>query len=488
MQIGFTQFSKRENSTKRPVLETFTFFDGVFKLQSGILSPTLLLTLQGADGSPLNPVNWNYAYIPDFKRYYYVKDWVTNNGQWAVFLTVDVMSTYKEFIGTSTQYVLRASSAHDGRVVDTRYPALNYVTTTSVSESSGMSAEGGSYILGVINGTVGRTGSVSYYVMTNGEIAYIMNWLLTQGNYQFTDDLAFAILNPISYIVSCVYIPFKVPAANVDAIKVGFWTVDGATGRALISPSQGIGNVVLKIADHPQADRGVFLNKNPFTRVTLSCKPFANIPIDMFKVSGNTINCHIDCDVTNGLGTLTVYSGGNLLGIYYAQIGVSLAMAQGASNAIVGTANTMLVQSNDPQIAQFEKALEDTQSKYPDFNVQNVSGGASSVGNFGGAILSSATSAVPAIGNAIKSLMPQLQVTGSQGFFGNIDELMTLYIEYTHIVDEDNDDIGRPLMQKRVINTLSGYILVNDADLAIDGYAGELAAVKSYMNGGFFYE
>ena len=97
MQIGFTHFSKRENSTKIPALDTFTFFDGVFKPQSGILNPTLLLTLQGADGSPLNPVNWNYAYIPDFERYYYVKDWVTNNGQWAVFLSVDV-------IGTSTQY------------------------------------------------------------------------------------------------------------------------------------------------------------------------------------------------------------------------------------------------------------------------------------------------------------------------------------------------------------------------------------------------
>lgn len=480
MQIGFTQFSKRENSTKRPALDTFTFYDGVFKLQSGIISPTLLLTLQGADGRPLNPVNWNYAYIPDFKRYYYVKEWVTNNGQWAVFLAVDVMASYKEFIGTSTQYVLRAASAHDGRVVDTRYPALNYVTTSKVFESSGMSASNGSYILGVINGTVGRTGSVSYYVMDSSEIAYIMNWLLTQGNYQFTDDLAFAILNPISYIVSCVYVPFAVPAANVDAIKVGFWTVEGATGRALINPSIGLPSISLTIADHPQSDRGIFLNKNPFTRANLSCKPFGLIPIDLFKVSDNTIVCNIECDATNGLGSLSVYSGGNLLGIYYAQIGVSLAMAQGVSNALVGTANTLLVQSNDPQIAQFEKAVEDTQAKFPDFN-------ASSVGNGGAAVMTSAAT-ITGVGNAIKSLMPQLQVTGSQGFFGNIDELMTLYIEYIHIVDEDNDDIGRPLMQKRVINTLSGYILVNSADIAIDGYVGELAAVKSYMNGGFFYE
>jgi hypothetical protein len=349
-----------------------------------------------------------------------------------------------------------------------------------------MSATGGSYILGVINGTVGRTGSVSYYVMDSAEIAYIMNWLLTQGNYQFTNDLAFAILNPISYIVSCVYVPFTVPAANVDAIKVGFWTVEGATGRALINPSIGLPAISLTIANHPQSDRGVFLNKNPFTRANLSCKPFGLIPIDLFKVSDNTIVCNIECDVTNGLGSLSVYSGGNLLGIYYAQIGVSLAMAQGASNALVGTANTLLVQSNDPQIAQFEKAVEDTQAKFPDFNVPS-SAALSSVGNAGAAITTSAAT-ITGVGNAIKSLMPQLQVTGSQGFFGNIDELMTLYIEYIHIVDEDNDDIGRPLMQKRVINTLSGYVLVNSADLAIDGYVGELAAVKSYMNGGFFYE
>ena len=203
-------------------------------------------------------------------------------------------------------------------------------------------------------------------------------------------------------------------------------------------------------------------------------------------MSDNTIVCNIECDVTNGLGSLAVYSGGNLLGIYYAQIGVSLAMAQGASNALVGTANTLLVQSDNPQIAQFEKAVEDTQAKFPDFNVP-TSSGLSSVGNAGAAITTSAAT-ITGVGNAIKSLMPQLQVTGSQGFFGNIDELMTLYIEYIHIVDEDNDDIGRPLMQKRVINTLSGYVLVNSADLAIDGYVGELAAVKSYMNGGFFYE
>ena len=200
-------------------------------------------------------------------------------------------------------------------------------------------------------------------------------------------------------------------------------------------------------------------------------------------MSDNTIVCNIECDVTNGLGSLSVYSGGNLLGIYYAQIGVSLAMAQGVSNGLVGTANTLLVQSDNPQIAQFEKAVEDTQAKFPDFNVQS----SSSVGNAGAAVMTSAAT-ITGVGNAIKSLMPQLQVTGSQGFFGNIDELMTLYIEYIHIVDEDNDDIGRPLMQKRVINTLSGYVLVNSADLAIDGYVGELAAVKSYMNGGFFYE
>ena len=475
MRIGFTQFSKRENSTKRPALDTFTFFDGVFKLQSGILSPTLLLTLQGTDGSPLNPVNWNYAYIPDFKRYYYVKDWVTNNGQWAVFLAVDVMATYKEFIGTSTQYILRCSATSDGNVIDNMYPAKNYITHEHTYTSSGMTADlsSGSFIVGIINGSVSETGCVTYYVMTLAEIAFFMSWLLTEGNYDFSDNLAFAYLNPIQYVTSCVWLPFKVPAVNVDSVKVGFWTVTGASARRIAGANIGLGNIVLDVPQHPQAAaRGAYLNYAPYTRAQISCLPFAQIPLDLnYLSSDRKINIDIHCDVTSGYARMTVTSGGALLRVDYAQIGVSLSLAQGVNNPLTSTAELLTSGyeiSDGIGNSNFEKSV--------------------SLGTETALGALQPTKGASLISNAVKTWLPQFAKVGSQGFFGNIDESAHLYCDFTHIVDEDNADLGRPLMQKRQINTIPGYILVNDADIAIDGYAGEISSVISYMNGGFFYE
>lgn len=488
MQIGFTQFSKRENSTKRPAQETFTFYNGVFKMESGILNPTLLLTLQGSDGTPLNPVNWNYAYIPDYKRYYYVKEWVTNNGQWVVFLSVDVMATYKEFIGTSTQYITRASAAYDGTIVDNTYPAKNYITHFSQSAPSGMTRNttDGSFIVGIINGKVGSTGCVKHYIMDFSTIANFMTWLLTEGNYDFEDSLAFAVLNPIQYVTSCVYIPWHVAGANVGKLKVGWWEVADVDAKELITPVISTNNIELSISPHPQsAERGSYLNYAPFTKARLSCLPFGTIPIDLSQCDGASITARITCDATNGNGYITVYSGGNLIDITFAQIGTTIPMAQGVENALTSIGQSL---GTGERITGFDVLSAFSPAAAP-IGVNPEISSAIDKGMLGGVIgASAANSKVAGIGDAIKSALPQVTSVGSVGTFCTIGENMTLYQDFTHIVDEDNDDIGRPLMQKRVINTLSGYILVHCADLAIDGYAGELAAVKSYMEGGFFYE
>ena len=56
------------------------------------------------------------------------------------------------------------------------------------------------------------------------------------------------------------------------------------------------------------------------------------------------------------------------------------------------------------------------------------------------------------------------------------------------LVDEDNENRGRPLCKVRTINTLSGYILVTDADIEIAAMEAEQQEIRSYMEGGFFYE
>ena len=56
------------------------------------------------------------------------------------------------------------------------------------------------------------------------------------------------------------------------------------------------------------------------------------------------------------------------------------------------------------------------------------------------------------------------------------------------VVDENLAEIGRPLCQTKVINTLSGYILCQLADCQISGTQEEAQKINNYMNTGFFYE
>ena len=52
----------------------------------------------------------------------------------------------------------------------------------------------------------------------------------------------------------------------------------------------------------------------------------------------------------------------------------------------------------------------------------------------------------------------------------------------------DREHLGSPLMAKRTINTLSGYVQVERPDVDIIGTVQEKDEIVAYMQGGFYYE
>ena len=58
----------------------------------------------------------------------------------------------------------------------------------------------------------------------------------------------------------------------------------------------------------------------------------------------------------------------------------------------------------------------------------------------------------------------------------------------THIVAENRSENGRPLMDNRTINTLSGFVKCGDADHAFSGMASENDMINAFMKNGFYYE
>ena len=82
MEIKFFTFSKRPNSTKTPVASSATFSASwVARGAVDILNPVIYL----AAAQP--PITYNYAYIPDFGRYYFVKNWELVNDLWYAYMT-----------------------------------------------------------------------------------------------------------------------------------------------------------------------------------------------------------------------------------------------------------------------------------------------------------------------------------------------------------------------------------------------------------------
>jgi hypothetical protein len=65
---------------------------GTLREQTNVIEPDILITMG-------NPTEYNYVYIPLFKRYYFIKDITSvRNGLWRLHLTVDTLETYKNEI------------------------------------------------------------------------------------------------------------------------------------------------------------------------------------------------------------------------------------------------------------------------------------------------------------------------------------------------------------------------------------------------------
>ena len=88
--VKFYNFEKRNNSVKRPDDSiTHTDYNCRVLNGTGILNPKIELDI----GLTANPARFNYCYIPDFQRYYYVREWSFERGLWIPSCNVDVLAT-----------------------------------------------------------------------------------------------------------------------------------------------------------------------------------------------------------------------------------------------------------------------------------------------------------------------------------------------------------------------------------------------------------
>lgn len=88
-------------------------FTGVLKGPCDILNPVIMID------SATYPENLNYAYIEQFKRYYFVTDIICEiNGLYTLQMQVDPLTTYRQSISGKTAVIARQENSFDLYIPD----------------------------------------------------------------------------------------------------------------------------------------------------------------------------------------------------------------------------------------------------------------------------------------------------------------------------------------------------------------------------------
>lgn len=473
-EVKLYQLKKRDNSTKRPSgtgSEAPHVFNCILKHGSGILHPTISLDL----GKATAPTDYNYAYISEFQRYYFIEEWYFDEALWTASLKVDVLATYRSEIGSANLYVMRAYSDHNGRVIDNLYPTKTECKFEYVSGNNPWNTTG-IFVVGVVTANA-AFGSLDYYIMDASQLSSMCQALtdpttIIDTTYDFdpaelSTGLQLSLVDPIQYIKTCMMLPVAIgDITNQDAAStINVYRFPVGTGKKIHPTSRIRKYLQFTIKEHPdKANRGSYLNSAPYTKITLTVPPFGCIDIDSSVTCGaDKLYVEIEVDPITGKGIMITQCNTIILNRLEAQIGVPISLSSvtrdyigGVTSAVSGVAGA----------------------------VGGFMGATSSVGAMGGAIAGGITG----IGNAIQSLMPRANTIGTTGSFAANHGDCELDFQFFRPVDDDPVHNGRPLCAMRTISDLSGYVLVQDGDVSINGTSTEDAQIRQYLETGFYYE
>lgn len=107
----------------------------------------------------------------------------------------------------------------------------------------------------------------------------------------------------------------------------------------------------------------------------------------------------------------------------------------------------------------------------------------------GNSLLSSLKAIAGDIGSAVLAVAGTCSSSGSSGGFAALSELLYIQWYFQKIVDQDPTHYGYPLCKTVQINTLSGFVLCQNADdLIVSCTPAERQALLAFMEAGFYYE
>lgn len=122
------------------VLTDFISLQGTLKNETSVTRPEVLIEME-------NPSGFNYAYIPEFRRYYFITDIIcVRNNLWRVIMNADALESFKNEILSQNCIIEKSASGFDLYLPDENIITLVKTKTDIVNFPSGL-LDTGEFIL-----------------------------------------------------------------------------------------------------------------------------------------------------------------------------------------------------------------------------------------------------------------------------------------------------------------------------------------------------
>lgn len=473
MKVRFYNFSKRKNSTKLPS-SSYTELSVLLKDDTSVHDPVLQIS-----GGP--NVSYNYAYIPTFDKYYFVKDYVSvANGLTDYYLSEDVMGSHVSEIAACSCRVAFCTNPYYSNITD---PRIAVKTSKFINFSVGANNRNvldstGCYVVTTFGKHGGAGGVGTTYLMTEANVKKLSEWICDNDTVAgairnfFNGDLTSGILG-ISWIPFPLYTNSS-GVTNVSTIWIGnrssladdSVTIDAYRLDKFLTVTNGDTFTIHK--KYPKTD---FRAVEPFTTGSMYLPGVGIVELSMSDlVESDTLTVSWALEYPTGNVSYAIKNeSGDIIQTASACVAAQCPLGQTSVNG-VGAVN----------------AIKTAVAGAATLAAGAATGGGLAIAG-AGAMLAGAAGTV---------LSYNQRATSIQGAIGTRYVLQNnpVYLEYAAATEDPEDSSGyiaikgRPLGEVVTISSCNGYIECDNASVDIAGSDLERDEINAIMNSGFYFE
>lgn len=489
---------------------------------------------------------YNYAFIPDMDRYYWIKDIRYELGTWVFDLSIDVLASWKNTIGSSSHYIERCSYTHDGTIVDTMYPEkadpdlviIEPDKVSNVTPTIFGNTISPSFIVGIIGGiapenaaVIGNcyNGSVTYFSLEQDQLGDFITYLLDSVTLydiptgELSEQLQKQLINPIQYIHSIKCVPFT-PNVSQEYVAKGFllgftygevphafdpdeskrrsWKICKAPTIGDITKDNGYMEkryTMVKLPLHPEyTTRGKWVLGTPISKYVFDVQPFGQIEIPSGEILSAPITVPLEGDPYIQMEVTTVFdiSTGDCT-LFLNWGGTSKpeeAFVKVTKNCAIPVPVHQSVQDAmgfRQDMRELDFQILSTPSSFVGFTRDVLGSIGTGLVNAAAETRNIVNKMMNTVDSATKANQVAISGNGNEGSYMSFNKDLTVprvRCYFSPLAEEHNEERGRPLCQVKRINEIPGYIVTSGADFASAGTMDENTQIVQLMNGGFFYE